>query len=285
MLNPFGEQRDEDRTVVLALPHQQAWKPSMYIRAEYMRQQTAPNSRMVVLPNNSVGNNRYYDFSPEDTQKLHAGNMTPFYLQQLRILDELDVKGTVDLTGYSLGGLTVLGIAKGAIMEGRLDVRIVNADEAPNKQRTPKQLQSDFMKSGGWSDQRRAIKDAEIPALEQALNQRRLALDYARFGAATMLPSNKALHRAMAEAAGLDDLLDTMRNNPGTTVKVGRVSGSRVADEAAHRTYSEQYSHIPHINFAEYSGTAAHGHATADSPVAHALMFKHAMALANNKSN
>ena len=43
---PAGRDRDETRTLVLGLPYQQAWKPSMAIRAEFTRQAVAPDSRM-----------------------------------------------------------------------------------------------------------------------------------------------------------------------------------------------------------------------------------------------
>lgn len=274
ILDPAGD-RDEGRTVWLGLPHQQAWKPSMAIRAGFMQQAVTPNSRVIVLPNNSAGYESYYQFDKNEMQAAHAGNLVPFYAKQARLLDSLGVQGEVYLTGYSLGALTAAGLA--LIGSDRWQARVVNADEASNLIRTPRELRQDFMKSGGWGDQRQAIEDAAIPALSEALNRRRLAADYLRFGMSTKIPENAAMGDGMAWQP-FNDLIDGVVNlRADAVVKVGRVSGSHITHAGA---FNETARSLPSASFVEYSGEGTHMHTTGDNVVAHALMFKQAVVMA-----
>jgi pimeloyl-ACP methyl ester carboxylesterase len=263
VLEPTSSDRDDTYTMVLGLPFQQGWKPSMYIRAEYARQLIAPDSRMVVLPNNT-NKEQYYNFSGEDRAKMESGNLGPFFERHLRVLEELGVRGETLLTGYSLGGLTVMGIA--AKCPSSFDVRTVNADELPTGGREPKKLQKAFMKSGGWGEQRQAIADAKLPVLSTALNTGRLALDYARFGLSTFDADNKALHAGMARGDFGGLLRQARENLPEATIKLGRIADSQLFLPSAEVDLSG-------FDVREYTGSAAHMHATGDNVAAHALMI------------
>ncbi len=261
VLEPIGGEWD-GTTTVLALPFQQAWKPSMFMRAAYAHQAVAPESRMIVLPNNDISDS-YYDFEKPELQKIAQGNLSPFFENQAQILEELGVEGEVTLSGYSMGALSVIGLAK--VCAGTLEVTSVNADEAPTGGREPKALQKDFLASGGWAEQRAAIADAHLPALSAMQNSRRLALDYTRFGLASLRPSNKALAAGMARV-DFDELLSVVREQlPAGAIKLGRVANSRLVqlqDTAANG-----------IDLRTYTGVGTHKHATGDNVVAHALMM------------
>jgi len=275
---PAGRDRDETRTLVLGLPYQQAWKPSMAIRAEFTRQAVAPDSRMVVLPNNTFGD-KYYEMTPGEVQAAAVGNLMPFFEQKVKLLEALNTKGRVDLDGYSLGGMIALGIA--GVNSDRWSVGVVNSDEAPNDRRMPKLLQRDYMKSGGWSEQRQAIKDAEIPALKQALNIPKLAIDYARFGLATTDVTNRALHHGMAQENFAQLVRRVYRAHPDAAIKLGNVEGSRVyLPDAFDRHLEVGYVPETSLHTVTYTGEANRLHPTGDNVVAHALMFKHAVELA-----
>ncbi len=263
VLEPTGSECDDTYTMVLGLPFQQGWKPSMYIRAEYARQLIAPDSRMVVLPNNT-NRKQYYAFSSEDRAKMTSGNLGPFFERHVRVLEELEVQGEVMLTGYSLGGLTAVGIA--AKCPSKFDVRMVNADELPTGTREPKELQRAFMKSGGWGEQREAVADAKVPALSAALNTGRLALDYAQFGLSTFDADNKALHAGMARGDFGELLRQARANLPEATIKLGHVAGSQLFLPSAGVDLGA-------FNVREYTGAAAHMHATGDNIAAHAMMI------------
>lgn len=249
-------------TTVLATPFQQAWKPSMFIRAAYAQQAVAPRSRMVVLPNNSA-TDTYYNFEQPELEQLASGNFSPLFEHQARVLEALGVEGAVTLSGYSMGALTAIGLAK--VCSDKLAVATINADEAPTGGREPKQLQKDFLASGGWGEQRAAINDAHIPALSEALNSRRLALDYTRFGLASLRATNKALAEGMARVDFGQLLLEARAQAPSAVIKLGHVVDSRIV----------HLDRVP-VGVADiqaYSGAGAHKHTTGDNAVAHALMM------------
>lgn len=269
VLEPATPERDEACSLVLALPFCQAWKPSMFIRAEVMRQIIAPNSRLVVFPNNSI-TDEYYDLTEAELGTMHEGSMAPLAELQARALEVLKV-GEAAVSGYSLGG--VLAIELAAVGSDKLEICHINADETPNKERTSKQLQKDFLASGGWGEQRRAIEDAEVPALEKALNVSGLALDYARFGVASLRKTNKALHLAMAGSL-VESIKRAKTNYPEASLKLGYVLGSKLFDlecigEAAHEIAGASNGRV---SIRDYSGDGAHMHSTGDNPYAHALM-------------
>jgi len=267
VLDPTTCERDETYTMVLGLPYQQGWKPSMYIRAEYARQMIAPEARMVVLPNNTH-REQYYDFTKEERAKIIGGNFGPFYERHVRVLEALGVRGEVMLTGYSLGGLTALGIA--AKCSDKFWPTTINADEPTTGGREPRDVQRAFMKSGGWSEQRAAIADAKLPVLSAALSTGRLALDYARFGLSSFEPNNRALAAGMARG-DLGALVREARSTvPDAVIKLGYVAGSQL--------FLPDSDSFEGIDVREYSGPGAHMHATGDNVAAHALMIVDAQA-------
>src|SRR5690606_16748277 len=73
---------------VLALPHQQAWKPHMALRSYVHHEINNPNGVTVVLPNNGLGE-KSYDLSKEDRKKIHDGDMRPFYEGQTRSVEKV----------------------------------------------------------------------------------------------------------------------------------------------------------------------------------------------------
>jgi hypothetical protein len=274
ILEPEGD-FDENRTVVLCLPHQQAWKPSTAIRALFMQDAVAPSSRLVVLPNNTVGQKPYYTFDNAQAETIASGRMFPFYENQTRLLEKLGIQGEIDLTGYSLGAMTAAGIASMGSEKWR--VRVVNADEAPNKDREVKDLKVDFLKSGTWTDHRQAIRDTTIPVLADALSAPRLAADYARFGLSTRIPENVALEAGMA-ASNFNFMVQAVAGmHAGIVIKLGQVAGSRITDVEGLAVTAEAADTRGAVAHVMYTGHGAHRHATADNVVAHALMYSDAL--------
>lgn len=259
-------------THVLALPHQQAWKPSMAIRANIYHEANNPDGLTVVLANNSISN-RAYRFSEVEQEAIASGNMRPFYERQTRAVEHLmnshSMRGRVALAGYSLGGLTALGIA--TVGSDRLDIAEVHSIESPNEDQIPKELKRKFLKSGSWGDQRAAIKDAHLPVLEEALRFDRLALDYARFGIASFTNAeNKALSQGMAN------------NNFNLLVKIALKQYEDISIYAGHIVGSQLFNPdvVTDINDPRFvvkrisEGEGNHRHATGDNPIAHALMLR-----------
>jgi hypothetical protein len=121
------------------------------------------------------------------------------------------------------------------------------------------------MKSGGWREQRAAIRDARLPVLSAAFSPGRVALDYARFGLSSFEPNSRALVAGMARG-NLDELVGRARQNlPEAIIKLGHIAGSQL--------FLPAENSLEGVDVREYSGAAAHMHATADNVVAHALMI------------
>lgn len=258
-LDPEGD-RDESLDGVLILPYQQHFKESMYNRAKVFQEVVFPNHRLYVVAKNSVGHG-YFSFTKEEKEQLANGDSAP--LEQM-ILAGLKVRGVgnVAVSGFSEGGINAVGLA--AVNHGDINITHVNADEAPSKHdRTAKQVQKDFTKSGGPIKQLLAIHDSATPAASRALSVPRLAKDYAAFGVTSLSETSKLLLKAMAGSIE-DDVRTIVSSHPETVIKLGYVAGSRMFDPE---------SVAPHLaRQVEYTGRAARAHATGDNIFAHALM-------------
>jgi hypothetical protein len=254
---------------VVGFPYQQAWKPSMFIRTMFSHAATNREGVTIVLPNGSVTDS-YYELTPEERAILDAGDMTPFYNLQTRTVESVlrrrGYKGKVALKGYSLGGLTSLGIA--ATPSDELDIVSVHSDEMPNIKRPTKDLKNDFLGTGVWGsfkEQRAAIADAAMPVLDEALSLGKLGLDYVRFGIANAVnKDNKAQYSAMATPAASALTRKALENSPDALIHFGSVQGSKM--------FLPIHFGNPRVSHDYYSGAGTHGHATGDNPVALALM-------------
>lgn len=253
---------------VLALPHQQSFKRSHQIRSALYHEINNPEGVTIVLPNNST-EDKAYQFTSEERKEIKTHGLRTFYEQQLRTIEyflrNYRSIGKVMIDGYSLGGLTSIGIASvGSKMFG---VDTVHSVEAPNRERTTKELQKAFLSSGGFGDVRKAVEDAKIPIASKPFTKPRLLMDFARFGISTLDPDNKALVEGMARPDFLGLVGSNISNNPNTSLVIGRVAGSKLFD-------SRVIDFLPGIEITEYSeGEGNHMHATGDNILAHALMM------------
>jgi hypothetical protein len=259
VLNPDDGLFNESQTIVMTLPHQQAWKPSMYLRAELMRKLVAPNSQAIIFPNNSHGAETYYSLTIEERERMDQGDITPLGDLQARVLEELHIL-KVMATGYSLGAIAAFGLAAKA---RDFDITTLNADEMPSADRDAKQLQKDFTRSGGFFTQLGAIDDSRIPASIEALSPGRLIKDYINFGLSLRIPENKALHHAMAGSA--HQLVESaLTSYPKMAIKIGYVANSRLFDPAT----------VEGVKIKQYHVFTDRQHTLADNIVAHALMAR-----------
>jgi len=274
-LVPDAKDYDETSHVALMLPHQQSWKPSMFIRAKIMQQTVAPNSTIHVFPNNSVGK-RYYQFPAEMisrvTQGLLAadagivllGNMQAAALEKLVGRNPSDLK----LTGYSMGGLAALSVA--SMSNHDLPISHVNADEVPSAEnRDVLSLRKDFFHSSSWGRQRAAVRDSGLPALSKALNRPRMAGDLAKFALALGIQENQVLEQSMTGSA--DALIAKVEANPSIKIKLGYVAGSKIFQPQS--TYSSRSVRQ------QYGTDDDYRHAFADNVFAHALMVRDGFSL------
>jgi pimeloyl-ACP methyl ester carboxylesterase len=247
-----------DLPIGLLLPHQQAFTPAHAVRAALFQELIAPEHDVIVMANNGLASDSYR-FNKAQRAILKNGDFSPFAEQQARTLVTLGISN-IAITGYSLGAR--LAVELGSTDE--LEIVALNADEAPTAAgRSPKQLQKDFLASGGWGEQRAAIDDSGVLAVRQAYAPHKLAYDYAKFGIATLNPDNAAIKNAM-QGSMAESLAKARRANPQMPIKLGRVAGSQLTDLSDIDTTD--------VTVRTYTGEAARKHATGDNPIAHALM-------------
>ncbi len=279
ILEPETGEIDETQSLVLPLPYQNAWWPHHYVRARVFQQVVAPNSRVIVLPNNSLRKDeQYYDLSTitdEEKYQLEHGSTRPIVERQMRTLEKIDDEqslGKVGLTGYSFGGRIAIDMASMGVRD--IDITAVNVDEMPSKAgRSAATLRNDFLKSGG--DIRKVAREADIPALSATMRRDRMIIGMVRFGLSTLTREGKLTHKAIT-----NNIMDRMswanRHYPDMPIKVGYIAGSRLfsPDYLNERdkpsTFFQQGIRSLHV--VQYSGQGLHAHATGDNPFTHALM-------------
>lgn len=254
---------------VLSATHQQPWNKATAIRTLIDHDINNPNGTTIFLPNNGVGKPAYR-FSDEHRELIERGHLRPFYEQQTLVLERIASRYAVKqaewtMAGYSLGALTSIGVA--SVGSNDLDIRKVTAVEPPNVRRTPRQLRKDFLQSGTWIEQRRAIADARLPVLSSVQSSSGLAVDYLRFGLSTLQHDNAAIEIGMAQP-GFNSLMQTaLSRHDGLMIGLGHVVGSKV--------FVRNY--VPgspqRVNVQAFSGPATHRHATNENPFTNALML------------
>lgn len=258
VLDPEDE-RDEQTTYALILPHQQDWTPHHYIRARVKQQIIAPDSRWIVLLNKNA-----HTFFPEEQEQLAAGDGRPQAEQQIQALEQLS-SGMTKLDGYSKGGLDALRLA--ALGSDKIEIVAVNADEIPSKiGRNTKELRGDFMSSGGPLTLRKVIRSADILALSEAMSDPRLVADMGRFALASFKKENQLMETTMTGSA---DMLmgEAARQLPDGAVKVGFIEGSKLFDP---QSLSPSVFRV--IRLIRYYGAGFARHASGDNPILNAAM-------------
>lgn len=272
VIEPDNTYVDETRTLVLSLPYVNGWKPHHFIRAKTMQQIIAPDSRLLVFPNNSHKES-YYDLNSMtdiERDQLAQGNLNPLADMHLRTLEHLDKTmnlGALGLSGYSFGGRVALSIADRA-QKSDMNVSHINSDEMPTEiYRTAEKLSKDFRKSGGLGEFRKAVKEAEIPALRSALRFDRMARELIGFVRASGTEDGKLMQEAMS---GHYTNFLRLEYLDGVSVKVGYVKGSRLVDPNS--VFPGVFDKSHQMSLVQYSGPGFHGHPTGDNVINHALM-------------
>lgn len=282
VLEPQTKDVDETQSLAIAFPYQNAWWPHHYVRARVAQQIIAPNSRTLVLPNNSIGEEfQYYDLdnlSDEDVARMESGSVRPVVEQQVRTLERYSKEqslGQLMVTGYSFGGRIAIEMAS----MGKRDIEIVavNADEMPSQGgRSKSGLRDDFLKSnkGPAGGLRQAAQSADIPALASAMRRDRMLAGRVRFGLSTLTRSGKLTHAAMTGSM-IDRIIWTNHNHPDLPIKLGHIAGSHLfnpdyLDENRKRDTFVQKG-VRSLHVVKYDGRNLQSHASGDNPFVHAL--------------
>lgn len=268
IVDPEHEDVDDSRSAVLSLPYGQGWKPHHYIRARTLQQIAFPNNRVLVLPNNMVGQQNY-DLSNLDEQEVRSmkhGSLEPIADRNMRALEIADRErplGTIALTGFSMGANTSLAMA--LVGSDQLEIDKVNADEGPSKvDRGVPELARDFFASSG--NLTKAIKGANIKALSSAMRFNRFAADVIRFGLTGVSTEGRLIASGMTDTVNCELLKLSGRSN-GPDVKIGFIKGSKMVDVDSFEGIAAKFDLV------EYSGEGFEEmHGSGDNVILHALM-------------
>jgi hypothetical protein len=284
ILVPDSGEVDDTSTLIRVAEHQQSYTDAQYIFAEVMRQGIAPSQRLIMLQNNGFTNSQHtIDKYLKEAMKFDG--LVPYAKDKLRVLEELGVRGgDARISGWSSAARLAVVMAS---LPSEINFTNINADDPPSrpgritdgvkydfmkelvdsereKARSRSRFAFDFLTSGTWVAQRNAVEDSGNLALSEVYNFRRLALDYARFGAATFRGYNRLLIDTYSSGFE-NDLYGARRNYPEAYIKLGRVIGSKMfLPTKFSREYADRID--------EFMGDEAHGHATVNNPIAQTLL-------------
>ncbi len=269
---------DSSKAVALHLPFGNGYSPAMHIRALTLQKLLPQDTRVIVFPNNTRGEEYQ---TPIRAHARHRSPLEVLGYRSLRVLETLGVE-TLAVSGDSQGA----GVAAAALVfaHDRFVVPCGAAslrDPADMMNRSPRALGKAFRKTG-LGNLNRAINDSGLPALSEAQRSRGGAdlvlqsLGMLRFGLRdARTPMNKALHKAMA-ANDFSVYLEAA----AFTGAVG--SGTHVAlfeDSRVSRNKQEEY-YLAHRVLGPRGGQLeiikGYGHEGGDNVVLSALLARRA---------
>lgn len=270
VLHPeVGVERDTDNAIALILPHLNGWEDHLYIRARVMQQLIAPEQKVIVFPDNSLGKSVMY-FSDTDKKRLRSGDPGPQVEQQMAVLERMGI-ANIALTGYSKGANNALALA--ALGSDKIRITKVNADEAASKYRRNRaQLLSDFKDSGGKLGG--AIDDSGIPALSSLKGKVNRGVGL--FMLKMFSPEGYNLSGPLT--GSVDDMVKDAALQVGpSNMKLGYVEGSKLFDPKSITTSVGNGG----LRLYEYTkdGGYTRKHATGDNVIAHATMVYDGLAI------
>lgn len=280
----FGRGRpdyDATKAVVHLYPYANGMDPHMRIRSKLLQDSLIEKKQLIAFPHNTLKNN-YYFLSPKDKEKVRHSNFDPLSDIVMRSLDRAGVE-EIDIVGYSLGGDIGANLLKRAKITGTFAVNSVMLGE-PTRivSRSKRQLSRDF-REGGFGNFVQAVKDSDLPVLEDAQGVR----------------TKKQFPKVAASLAGF--AISTIQNKENRVIKDGMAaSGSNYSKFFWDATRFPSSVDIRHSIFAygAYSKIVPedvikntsrclkdwftivelpYGHEAADNVVLHALLAKKAI--------
>lgn len=246
IIPPRSTDVDKTRTIVRMAEHMQAHTAGQFMSAAILRDVVAPESEVIMLQNNSRGQEAQTIDGKLKMDIIKRG-LVALAEDKMRVLEKLGVENA-SITGWSMGG--GMGVALAAVGSDKVNITHVNSDEPPSKPgRTTVGLMLDFIKSGGYDDQLAAVADTRLPAWSEHFEPKALKEDYRRFGTYTFLPNNLLIMRAMRGSVA-QNMERARIETPQARIKIGAVENSNVFQDAQAAeladdsvTYDLKYKH------------------------------------------
>ena len=120
-----------------------------YVRAMGIRAIVSPESSLILLPNNTFGENNL-GFTPQERQEITKGNAEPYTYRFKKLLDRANtpVDQATHVVGMSLGATTGAAFAA----EGDVNTRSLTLIEPPHLSGSIPSIMTKFVTSGGQLD-------------------------------------------------------------------------------------------------------------------------------------
>lgn len=275
------DDHDEKSALVVPLPYANDWGVNMATRTRLLQESLPEAMRVVVFPNNVVGERRLYTMSRENRDELRRkGSFEWLAKKQMRSLEDAGVE-RVHYFGYSQGASVGAAALRAGTRDGAWDIGNSGLFEAPNSvERTAWQLRRDFMSAPNFNN---AVNESAIPLLSEEQRSRGgldvplQALRFGRFGASALLGVNRSIQAAFGQARFIDDIeiaSHRMSESGESMLTVGAGVKSRIMPAAALEKLDEFRGSAPALRVMRVDG---YGHELGDNIVAHALLARAAL--------
>lgn len=244
-------------TIVIGGEYGNANSIQAYTRAMGIRAVLGPEASLVLLPNNTLGENNL-QFSHSERQKIARGDDTPYTERYKTALAEVGSDDTqLHIVGMSLGATTGSALAA----ESDINLSSLTLVEPPYLSGSVLAIAAKFAQSGGQLPQNIEISKQGIPDFSSI--ELDSTLGFARFGIGSLSPSNLAsLNFMKHHSTGYDLFLaKALHENTGLVVAYG--TEAQISPVATNEAIAANYIHDPRTKFveipdADHSVTNAH---------------------------
>lgn len=239
---------ESDETIVIGGEYGNANSIQAYTRAMGIRAVLGPEASLVLLPNNTLGENNL-NFSPLERSMVHEGVAKPYVDRYKKALAHIGAEDqAVHIVGMSLGATT------GAALAADKDVRARSLAmiEPPYLEGSTLKSAIDFGQSGAQLGRNIEISQQGMEEFDA------LKLDgplgFARFGIGSMTPSNLASLSFMKH----HDTKEDIQQVAYSPRNIGFVSAwgteARVSPVTTNRVIAASYAGHPRGEFVEIQG-------------------------------
>ncbi len=282
-LKPRYRDYNPNEALLLVLPFAQGWKPLMFLRALYLQNSAAPNMRMIIFPGDTL-REPAFSLTKEELEKVKNGDLRPIAERRAQAVRTLGIAETA-INGYS-GGATEAQYIADVLSDYSQLSSLAILEPTNAEERTKKALKKDFQGKNIFESLRtvrtqlKALSDAEVPAVNEALGWVHLIPDYVQFAKDVLFSkANKALQSGLVGNDLAERTANIMRAQPRARVFIGNAEFSRIARSDALQ---------PHVSElqSEFGDREAHltvegyGHEMGDQIVVHGLLGKAALSRA-----
>lgn len=230
-LRPASGEYDPDETVVMTLPGAKTWSAETYMTSEIMRQILAPNGRMIVFPNNNLGQTNYR-YTRDEARRVAGGDLAPLSERQARLVAALGIDSVKLVIGHSFGAAA--GATFGRVASNTLQIRANALDEAPNTfigGRKGLALRLAMIREGKQvipgihAVELAAFDEATntLPGVKEALRYNRALGAYALGGNLTR--ESVASNKFMVDDSFFDDVSSMLSISPTASIVISNATG------------------------------------------------------------